>query len=438
MEEFIWGIASSAVQIEGAFDEDGKGLNIWDVFSRIPGTIRNGDRPDVACDSYHRWKEDIKLLKELGVNGYRYSVSWSRILPEGKGKINEKGLDYYRRLTDTLAEAGIAPNVTLYHWDLPYELERLGGWLNRDVADWFADYAEIVFKNLTGAQMFATHNEPIATYVGYALKGFAPGFGLEKYGRQANHNLLLSHGKAVERFRAGANKAKIGIVVDIWNRVPADPSSEADAALAREQNGLAHGSYLSPLFCGEYNRVAEESMRRNGIRIEREEGDLPLIGAPLDFFGLNCYNRVVVSARPDVDVRKVIAQNGGNFLDNGSELYPNAVYDAVKVAREEYNIQIPVYITENGVGFEGEKAQDGKICDVQRIEYLKGAFASLERAVREGLDVRGYYLWSLTDNFEWNAGYSVKYGLYTRDRQKKASADFYRNWISSRRNGQGL
>lgn len=438
MEEFIWGIASSAVQIEGAFDEDGKGLNIWDVFSRIPGTIRNGDRPDVACDSYHRWKEDIKLLKELGVNGYRYSVSWSRILPEGKGKINEKGLDYYRRLTDTLAEAGIAPNVTLYHWDLPYELERLGGWLNRDVADWFADYAEIVFKNLTGAQMFATHNEPIATYVGYALKGFAPGFGLEKYGRQANHNLLLSHGKAVERFRAGANKAKIGIVVDIWNRVPADPSSEADAALAREQNGLAHGSYLSPLFCGEYNRVAEESMRRNGIRIEREESDLPLIGAPLDFFGLNCYNRVVVSARPDVDVRKVIAQNGGNFLDNGSELYPNAVYDAVKVAREDYNIQIPLYITENGVGFEGEKAQDGKICDVQRIEYLKGAFASLERAVREGLDVRGYYLWSLTDNFEWNAGYSVKYGLYTRDRQKKASADFYRNWISSRRNGQGL
>lgn len=436
MKEFIWGVATAAAQIEGAFDKDGKGLNIWDVFSRIPGTIRNGDRPDDACDSYHRWKEDVKLLKELGVNGYRYSVSWARILPEGKGKINQKGLDYYRRLTDTLAEAGIVPNITLYHWDLPYELERLGGWLNRDVADWFADYAEIIFKNITNAQMFATHNEPIATYVGYALKGFAPGFGLEKYGRQANHNLLLSHGKAVERFRASGNKAKIGIVVDIWNRVPAEPDSEADVRFAQEQNGLAHGSYLSPLFCGEYNKYVEEKMQREGIEIERREGDLALIGAPLDFYGLNCYNRVVVSSRPDVDVRKVIAQNGGNFMDNGNELYPDAIYDALKIARDEYKVNIPVYITENGVGFEEEKTVNGKICDEQRIEYLKSAFASIGQALREGFDIRGYFLWSLMDNFEWNAGYSMKFGLYTRDRQKKASADFYRDWISAHRDGR--
>ena len=436
MKEFIWGVATAAAQIEGAFDKDGKGLNIWDVFSRIPGTIRNGDRPDDACDSYHRWKEDVKLLKELGVNGYRYSVSWARILPEGKGKINQKGLDYYRRLTDTLAEAGIVPNITLYHWDLPYELERLGGWLNRDVADWFADYVEIIFKNITNAQMFATHNEPIATYVGYALKGFAPGFGLEKYGRQANHNLLLSHGKAVERFRASGNKAKIGIVVDIWNRVPAEPESEADVRFAQEQNGLAHGSYLSPLFCGEYNKYVEEKMQREGIEIERREGDLALIGAPLDFYGLNCYNRVVVSSRPDVDVRKVIAQNGGNFMDNGNELYPDAIYDALKIARDEYKVNIPVYITENGVGFEEEKTVNGKICDEQRIEYLKSAFASIGQALREGFDIRGYFLWSLMDNFEWNAGYSMKFGLYTRDRQKKASADFYRDWISAHRDGR--
>ena len=436
MKDFVWGVATAAAQIEGAFNEDGKGLNIWDVFSRIPGTIRNGDRPDVACDSYHKWKEDVKLLKDLGVNGYRYSVSWSRILPEGKGQINQKGLDYYRRLTDTLAEAGIAPNITLYHWDLPYELERLGGWLNRDVADWFADYADIVFRNIPNAQMFATHNEPIATYVGYALKGFAPGFGLEKYGRQANHNLLLSHGKAVERFRSGGNKAKIGIVVDIWNRVPADPYSEADVRLAKEQNGLAHGSYLSPLFCGEYNKYVEEMMRRRGIKIERQDGDLSLIGAPLDFYGLNCYNRVVVSSRPDVDVKKVISQNGGNFLDNGNELYPDAIYDALKIARDEYRVDLPVYITENGVGFENEKVEDGMIRDEQRIAYLKSAFESLGRAINEGFDVRGYFLWSLTDNFEWNAGYSMKFGLHTRDRQKKASADFYRDWISSHRDGR--
>ena len=431
MEDFIWGVATAAAQIEGAYDEDGKGVNIWDVFSRIPGTIRNGDRPDTACDSYHKWQEDIALMKEIGVNGYRYSISWARIFPEGKGKINQKGMDYYRRLTDALEEAGIAPNVTLYHWDLPYELQRLGGWLNRDVADWFADYAEAVFKNIPNAKMFATHNEPIATYVGYALKGFAPGYGLEKYGRQANHNLLLSHGKAVERFRASGNKAKIGIVVDIWNRVPADPASEDDVRLAAEQNGLAHGSYLSPLFCGEYNAYVEEMMRRQKIKIEREEGDLQKIGAPLDFYGLNCYNRIVVSARPGVDVRKVISQNGGNFLDNGNELYADAIYDALKIARDDYKIDIPVYITENGVGFEQEKAKNGKVDDVQRIEYLKSAFASLLRAKREGFDVRGYFLWSLLDNFEWNAGYSMKFGICTRDRVKKASADFYKEWIKS-------
>ncbi len=433
MKDFLWGVATAAAQIEGAYNEDGRGLSIWDVFARIPGTIRGGDTPDTACDSYHKWKDDVALLKDIGVNAYRYSVSWSRVLPEGRGKVNQKGLDYYRRLTDALEEAGIAPNITLYHWDLPYELQRIGGWLNRDVADMFADYAQIIFENIPNAKMFATHNEPIATYVGYALKGFAPGYGLEKYGRQANHNLLLSHGKAVERFRASGHKAKIGIVVDIWNRTPADPDSEEDARLAAEQNGLAHGSYLSPLFCGEYNRYAEEKLAREKTEIERKSGDLEIIGAPLDYYGLNCYNRIVVSAKPDTDVRKVIEQNGGNFADNGSEMYPHAIYDALKIARDEYNVRVPVYITENGIGFEDEKSVNGKIRDEQRIEYLKNSFASIERAKKENFDVRGYFLWSLTDNFEWNAGYSMKFGICTRDRVKKASADFYKNFISAHR-----
>mgnify|MGYP005950550549 CR=1 FL=1 len=180
--DFIWGVATAAAQIEGGYLDDGKGLSIWDAFSHIPGNIRNGDVPDVACDSYHLWEKDIALMKEIGVKGYRYSISWARVMPEGKGKINQKGLDYYRRLTDKLQENGISPNITLYHWDLPYELERLGGWLNRDIADWFADYAELIFKQIPNADIFATLNEPIATYVGYALKGFAPGFGLERYG----------------------------------------------------------------------------------------------------------------------------------------------------------------------------------------------------------------------------------------------------------------
>lgn len=428
--DFIWGVATAAAQIEGGYLDDGKGLSIWDAFSHIPGNIRNGDVPDVACDSYHLWEKDIALMKEIGVKGYRYSISWARVMPEGKGRINQKGLDYYRRLTDKLQENGISPNITLYHWDLPYELERLGGWLNRDIADWFADYAELIFKQIPNADIFATLNEPIATYVGYALKGFAPGFGLEKYGRQANQNILLAHGKAVERFRSSGHKAKIGIVVDIWNRVPADPNSEEDVKFANEQNALAHGSYLSPVFKGEYDPIVEEFQRKQGIRIEREEKDLELIHAPLDFYGLNCYNRIVVSSKPDVDVKKVISQNGGNFMENGNEFYPDAIYEALKVARDQYNVRIPVYITENGAGFENERMQDGTVHDAERIKYLKGAFASVQKAICEGFDVRGYYLWSLLDNFEWNAGYNIRFGLCTRDRIMKDSARFYKDWIA--------
>ena len=440
-KDFIWGAASAAYQLEGGYKDDGKGLNIWDVYTNCSSAgekkfIKYNETGNVACDHYHRYKEDVALMKKTGIKYYRFSINWTRILPDGTGKVNKAGIKFYSDLIDELIKNGITPMVTLFHWDYPHKLHQRGGWLNPDSSDWFADYADIVFRNIPNAQMFATHNEPIATYVGYALKGFAPGFGLEKYGRQANHNLLLSHGKAVERFRSGGNKAKIGIVVDIWNRVPADPYSEADVRLAKEQNGLAHGSYLSPLFCGEYNKYVEEMMRRRGIKIERRDGDLSLIGAPLDFYGLNCYNRVVVSSRPDVDVKKVISQNGGNFLDNGNELYPDAIYDALKIARDEYKVDLPVYITENGVGFENEKVEDGMIRDEQRIAYLKSAFESLGRAINEGFDVRGYFLWSLTDNFEWNAGYSMKFGLHTRDRQKKASADFYRDWISSHRDGR--
>lgn len=435
MRDFIWGAATSAGQIEGGFAADGRGLSIWDVFSRIPGTIRDGSTGDIACNSYYDWKKDIALLKELGVDAYRFSVSWSRVLPEGKGKVNEKGLDYYRRLTDTLLENGIMPSITLYHWDLPYELERLGGWLNRDIADWFADYAELMFRNLPGAAMFATHNEPVATYVGYALKGFAPGFGLEKYGRQANHNLLLSHGKAVQAFRASGNKAKIGIVVDIWNRVPADPKNEDDVNYAAEQNGLAHGSYLSPIFLKKYDPYVVRHLEKENIVLEMRSDDLDIIAQPLDFYGLNCYNRLIVSRR-DVDIRKIVLQSGGNFLENGAEFYPDAIYEALRVAKTEYGISIPVYITENGVGFTQEREENGMIRDTERIKYLQGSFASVRRALKEGYDVRGYFLWSLMDNFEWTAGYSMKYGICTRERKMKESALFYRDWIREQKKAE--
>lgn len=428
--DFLWGVSTAAGQIEGSVLEDGRGLSIWDAFCRIPGSIRNNDTTDVACSSYKLWEEDVKLLKDLGVNSYRYSISWSRVLPEGKGKINQAGLDYYKRLTDTLLNEGIAPNITLYHWDLPYELHRLGGWLNRDVADWFADYAELVFKEIPDAYMFSTHNEPIATYVGYAKKVFAPGFAVEQYGRQANHNLLLSHGKAVERFRASNSKAKIGIVIDVWNRVPLDPKNEGDVTYAKEQNALAHGNYLSPIFSGKYNDIYLSYLEKNNIKLQLEDKDFALISAPLDFFGLNCYNRMVVSSS-GANVRETLTQNGGNFLQNGQEYYPDAIYDTVKIVRKDFNVNLPIYITENGVGFRNEQEIDGVICDDERIKYLTASFNSIKRLLDEGENLRGYYLWSLLDNFEWTAGYSTKYGIHTIDRKPKKSAQFYKEHIKN-------
>lgn len=431
-KDFLWGVATSAGQIEGSIQTDGRGLSIWDAFSFIPGNIVNGDTPKVACDSYKKWREDIKLLKELGVNSYRYSISWSRVIPNGKGEINRKGLDYYKRLTDTLVENGILPNITLYHWDLPYELHRIGGWLNRDIADIFADYAELIFKELPNAGMFATHNEPIAAYVGYAKRGFAPGFAVESYGRQANHNLLLSHGKAIERFRASGSKAKIGIVIDLWNRVPLDPTDERDIMLAKTENALAHGNYLYPIFKGKYQDILLDYFKKENINLNIKKDDMKTISLPLDFFGLNCYNRTVVTAS-NADVKKTISQNGGNFLQNGNEYYPDAIYDAVKIARKDYGVNVPIFITENGVGFENEQKVGDIIADEDRIKYLKGSFQSLAKLEKENAGVKGYYLWSLMDNFEWTAGYSLKFGIHTIDRKPKKSALFYKEYIKNSR-----
>ena len=429
-KKFLWGVATSAGQIEGGALDDGRKFSIWDAFSRIPGNIVNNDTPDVACSSYKKWKDDIKLIKDLGVNSYRYSISWSRVLPDGKGKVNQMGLDYYKRFTDTLVDNGIAPNVTLYHWDLPYELHRLGGWLNRDIADWFADYAELMFKELDGVKLFSTHNEPIATFVGYAWKGFAPGFGLESYGRQANHNLLLSHGKAVERFRSLGIDSQIGIVIDLWNRVPLDPENLGDVNLAKEQNALAHGNYLYPIFKGKYQDLLLEYFEKNNVKLEYQQDDFKLISQPLDFFGLNCYNRTVVSST-GADIRKTLEKNGGNFLQNGNEYYPDAIYDAVKILRKDYGVNIPIYITENGVGFREEKVVDGIIADDERIKYLTASFDAIKRLLDEGEDIRGYYLWSLLDNFEWTAGYSSHFGIHTIDRKPKKSALYYKEFIKN-------
>ena len=437
-EDFIWGVATSAGQIEGGALQDGRGKSIWDVFAEKPGKIFGGHTPAVACDSYNRFDRDIEMLKFLGVDSYRLSMSWSRVLPEGAGKLNDKGMDYYKRVFEKLLEAGIKPNVTLYHWDLPQALEEKGGWVNRDVIGWFGEYADKMFSAFGNiVPMWSTVNEPIATYVGYALGGFAPGHTNEKWGNQARHNILVAHGKGVEAFRShNLKNSQIGIVVDIWKRHALTDSDE-DKALVIDQDERNWKFYLDPVFAGKYSDYILNKLSEEGTLMEMQDDDFRLTSKKLDFFGLNVYNRVMVSK--DEKARADFSQ-GGNFLNNKTEYYPEALYDAVKLVHDLYKLDIPIYVTENGTYFEGEEPMDenGTVLDNDRIKYVSGFLDSLEKAVSEGYDIRGYYLWSLMDNFEWSAGYNYKFGITRLDKETmtlypKKSALFYKDFIKEKR-----
>lgn len=296
-DSFEFGAATSAFQIEGAWDADGKGPSIWDTFGHTPGKVLDDIPGDVACDHYHRYPEDIEIMKWLGLDSYRFSLSWSRIMPEGVGRINQKGLDFYRRLTDSLLDAGITPNATLYHWDLPQALEDRGGWPDRDVADWFAEYASVVFDAL-GDRIgrWATVNEPISTWVGYALGAFAPGRRDERAGRQAMHNQMLAHGKAVQAFRAAGSPGDIGVVLDIWKRQPATDSLE-DLALAAQGEDDGFRFFLDTLRGGGYSDRLRERLEADGTFPEVHDGDQEIIASPVDYLGLNVYSRVVVNSK---------------------------------------------------------------------------------------------------------------------------------------------
>lgn len=435
-KDFLFGVATSAQQVEGAAEEDGRGKSIWDVFAAKKGTIADGSRPDIACDMYHRWLEDLKIVKEMNVDSYRFSFSWSRVFPEGKGRINHKGMDYYKRMIDEMHRLEIIPNATLYHWDLPYELEKSGGWLNRETVKWFGEYAAYMFQELGDSiPLWTTINEPIATYVGYGQGIFAPGHKGEALGRQANHHILLAHGEAVERFRqANLKDSRIGIVVDIWNHHPLRPDHSEDVQMAELENEKSYRSFLNPIFKGGYTDKLITYMEEKKCMPIMQKDDMKKISAPIDFYGLNCYNRVVDCADPSLVKIKKKEFTGGNFMDNGEEYYPKAVYDALHIIKE-YNSQIPVYITENGTYNCGEElTADRKIHDQERIQYMKGFLEWISKAVGEGFDIRGYYAWSLLDNWEWSGGYTYRYGLVhtdfkTQERIWKDSALWYRDFI---------
>lgn len=444
-DDFLWGIATSAAQIEGAALEDGKGLEIWDVFSRIPGKIGNNDTPDMGCDYYHKYPEQLELMKSLGFNSHRFSFSWARIMPDGFGRVNQKGLDFYRRAVDKMLELGLTPNATLYHWDLPYELECRGGFLSRDIVGWFGDYAELIYKTFKDEiPLFVTFNEPIATYVGYGLGVFAPGRKGEKYGRQANHNLLLAHGEAVRRFRDvcgpkkefGLDHPNIGIVVDVWHHHPARKDNPDDVRIAELENEKTYRSYMAPVFTGQYREPLLRYMKETDSMPGILSGDMESICEPIDFFGLNCYNRVVDSAEPNA-AKEEIEHRGGNFMDNGQEYYPRAIYEALANVKENFIGDLPVFITENGTFSLTEQVvtgEDGKpvVHDPTRIRYFEGFLEWLKKAVDEGANVKGYFAWTMLDNFEWSAGYNYRFGLMRKEGDeyiRKDSAAWFERFL---------
>ena len=435
-KNFLWGVSTSAGQVEGAAFEDGRTASIWDTFATKPGKIFNNETPTVACDSYHRFDRDLDSMKRLGVNSYRMSISWSRVLPQGVGPLNQKGMDYYKRVFEQLLENGITPNVTLYHWDMPQVLDDKGGWVNRDSIEWFGEYADKMFRNFADiVPLWSTINEPIATYVGYGLGGFAPGHVNEVWGNQARHNILVAHGKGVEAFRALAPKnSQIGIVIDIWKRHALTDSPE-DIAMMIDQDERNWKFYCDPILAGRYSDYILSHLEQEGTLMKMEPHDFELTSLPIDYFGLNVYNRVVVTGNEQAQLD---FSQGGNFLNNHAEYYPKAVYDAIHMLHDLYDIKCPIMVTENGTYSEGAEPEDenGMVLDDDRIKYIGGYLEWLEKAIDEGFDVRGYYLWSLMDNFEWTAASHYKFGIAktdfaTQDVTWKKSAYFYRDFIKA-------
>lgn len=443
---FLWGAATAAYQIEGAWHEDGKGESIWDRFAHTPGKIADGTTGDVACDHYHRWEEDVAHMVAMGLKSYRFSIAWPRILPAGSGTLNQRGLDFYRRLIEALNRHGIIPNVTLYHWDLPQALQARGGWANRDTAFRFAEYAALLFRRL-GAEvpLWATHNEPfVHVYNGHAIGDHAPGRRNPWQLLRVGHHLLLSHGLAVEAFRAEAPHAstidgpapQIGIVLAIWPHHPAS-TRPRDVRANRFADGAMNRLFLEPLFRGRYPADVLRHFAWRGIRAPVRSGDLELISAPIDFLGLNTYSRLINQYDPLNLIAGTRQVPGPGPVDAiGREIYPPCILEALRIARAYTSL--PLYITENGLACHDVVGSDGVVDDAARIAYLRDHIAVAHQAIQKGIDLRGYYVWSLLDNFEWSYGERMRFGLLYTDfttgrRIWKRSAHWYREVIT--RNG---
>ncbi|GLY47629.1 GH1 family beta-glucosidase [Lentzea sp. NBRC 102530] len=442
---FRWGVATSAFQIEGAARDDGRGPSIWDTFAQVPGAVANGDTGDVAADHYHRWAEDVRLLVDLGVDAYRFSVSWSRVQPEGRGRIERRGLDFYRRLVESLLDNGIEPFVTLYHWDLPQALEDEGGWRTRSTAGWFADYAALVHDELGDVvRKWTTLNEPYCSaVVGYGEGRHAPGAREGHGSLAAAHHLLLGHGLAVQAMRAGGEPGEFGIVL---NQSPAVPvtDSPADVAAATRQDVLLRRQFTDPLFGGAYPDEMTSMFGDISDFSFRHDGDLEVIGQPLDYVGLNYYYRLHVADAPhrEPDPAKRTAHDIGVDTTRlpdvprtgmGWPVEPEGMTVALADLKARHPGLPPVYVTENGCVY----PDNADFEDAERIAFLGDHIAAAQAA---GVDLRGYFCWSLLDNFEWAHGYKHRFGLVhvdyqTLQRTPRASYHWYRAHIAKARQG---
>lgn len=435
---FLWGTATASYQIEGAVNEDGRGPSIWDTFSHTPGKIANGDTGDVACDHYHRFEADIHIMKEIGLNAYRTSIAWSRVLPDGRGPLNQKGLDFYNRLTDTLLNAGIQPVYTLFHWDLPESLQAAGGWANRDLTRYFQDYSALIFKHLGDrVRYWITLNEPsVHTYVGHLYGTHAPGLTDWKTAIQTAHHLLFAHGLAVQAFREGGYPGSIGITLNINHFEAAGDTAEHRQA-AQRMDGMWNRWYLDPLFKQSYPDDIWELFQSHRFTPSMETDDLAIIGQPLDFLGINYYFREIIHTDPSVPILQASPSSPLPPLTAmGWEIFPKGLYHVLTRMKREYT-NIPVYITENGAAFP-DVLQDGTVQDTSRINYLKEHFQAAADAIAAGVDLRGYFIWSLLDNFEWACGYEKRFGLIyidyaTQQRYWKQSAYWLKDLLAKLR-----
>ncbi|HZP57085.1 MAG TPA: GH1 family beta-glucosidase [Dehalococcoidia bacterium] len=433
---FVWGTATASYQVEGAWREDGKGESIWDRFAHTEGKILNGDTGDVACDQYHRYAEDVALMKELGFTGYRFSISWPRLFPKGRGEVNQRGLDYYQRLVDELLKAGIQPFPTLYHWDLPQALQDEGGWANRDIIDAFAAYAETCVRALGDRVTdWMVFNEPwVFVYIGYLYGQHAPGIRNADAAMKAAHIVNVAHADAVRAMRATGLPKSVGTAFSMTASYAASDSAE-DRAAAERQHAWSNDWFLRPIMRGEYP-PAYVDMDRAMARMSIRPGDMERLKAPLDFIGINLYTRALVVAAPEeknLGARQV--QGPGPRTEFGWEVWPAAIYRQIMRVSRDYG-RPPIYITENGCSYGDRPGPDGRVHDQRRIEFYDAYIGQVARAIDEGADVRGYYAWTLIDNFEWAMGFSQRFGLIDVDfgngekRTVKDSGYWFRDLIA--------